>query len=74
MTVHASSRDRIARHRAAQKERGLKAVVLWLPDVSNPDYRERLANECRRLAKLTSEEDALATNFARLTGRTEAWR
>jgi Protein of unknown function (DUF3018) len=74
MQTRASSRDRIARHRTAQRERGLRAVVLWLPDVNDPGYQARLADECRRLATLTPEEDAIAAEFARLAGRTEGWR
>jgi hypothetical protein len=74
VVAHASSRERIARHRKAQSERGLRAVVLWLPDVNDPGYRDRLADECRRLARLTPGEDAIAADFARLAGRTEGWR
>jgi len=74
MVVHASSRERISRHRAAQRKRGLRPVVLWLPDVNDPGYRERLADECRRLARLTPEEDAIAADFSTLTERTEGWR
>ena len=74
MEAHASSRHRIARHRAAQRERGLRAVVLWLPDVNDPVYRNRLSDECRRLAKLTADEDASASGYADLAGRTEGWR
>jgi hypothetical protein len=72
--VRASSRDRIARHRAAQRRRGLRPVVLWLPDENDPGYRAQLADECRRLADLTSEEDSIAADFAKLAGRTEGWR
>jgi hypothetical protein len=74
MEARASSRDRIARHRNAQRARGLRPVVLWLPDVNDPAYRARLADECRRLARLTPDEDAMATDFARLAGRAEGWR
>jgi hypothetical protein len=74
MEPRASSRDRIARHRAAQRQRGLRPVVLWLPDVNDPGYRARLANECRRLADLTPEEDTMAGDFAELAGRTQGWR
>jgi hypothetical protein len=74
MVAHASSRERIARHRTAQKSRGLRAVVLWLPDVNDPGYRQRLADECRRLARLTPEEEKIAADFARLGRRTEGWR
>jgi hypothetical protein len=72
MTTRASSRERIARHRSAQRARGLRPIVLWLPDVNDPGYQARLADECRRLAQLT--EDALAADFAQLAGRTEEWR
>jgi Protein of unknown function (DUF3018) len=69
-----SSRERIGRHRAAQRARGLRPVVLWLPDLNDPGYRARLADECRRLAELTPEEDALAGDFAQLAGNADAWR
>ena len=69
-----TSRERIARYRAAQRQRGLRPFVLWLPNVSDPKYRERLTDECRRLARLTRDESSLARGFARLAGRTEGWR
>jgi len=74
MVAPASSRERIAKHRATQRERGLRPVVLWLPDVNAPGYRERLAEECRQLARLTPEEEAIADDFAALADRTEGWR
>ena len=74
MEARASSRDRIARHRALQRQRGLRPVVIWLPDINDPGYRARLADECRQLARLTAEEDALAADFARLSEQTEGWR
>jgi hypothetical protein len=63
-----------ARHRALRHERGLRPVVLWLPDVNDPAYRAHIADECRRLAHLTPEEDAMAADFAELAGRVEGWR
>ena len=74
MVAQATSRERIARHRAAQKKRGLKAVVLWLPDVNDPGYRKRIAEECRLLNQLTADEEKMAAGFARLAKRTEGWR
>ncbi len=74
MEARLSSRDRIARHRAVQRRLGLRSVVLWLPDVSDPAYRARLADECRRLAHLTAEEDAMADDFALFAEQTEGWR
>jgi hypothetical protein len=46
--------------------------MLWLPDVN--DRRDCLADECRRLADLTPDEEATAAGFADLTTRTEEWR
>ena len=37
-------------------------------------YRDRLADECRPLARSTPEEATTAADFARLAGRTEGWR
>jgi hypothetical protein len=74
MEARKSSRDRIARHGAVQRQRGLRPFVLWLPDVSDPGYREWLADECRQLARLTAGEDAMAADFARLAEQTEGWR
>jgi hypothetical protein len=48
--------------------------VLWLPDLNDPDYRVRIADECRRLAHMTAEEETLARGFGRLSARTEGWR
>jgi hypothetical protein len=70
----ATSRDRIARHRAAQRGRGLRAVTLWLPDVNDPAYRARLAEECRRLNHLSADDVTMAAGFAELAARTEGWR
>jgi hypothetical protein len=74
MVAQASSRERIARHRAAQRQRGLRPVVMWLPDVGDAAYRARLADECRRLSRLTAEEDAIAADFAALAAPSEEWR
>ena len=74
MEARASSRDRIARHRTAQRERGLRAVVLWLPDVNDPAYRARIAEECRRLSVLTPDEERMAEGFAELAGQIPGWR
>jgi hypothetical protein len=74
METKASPRHRIARHRAAQRARGLRPVVLWLPDLNDPKIRDDLAAQCRSLARLTPEEDAMAAGFAGLAEQTEGWR
>jgi hypothetical protein len=74
MVAHASSRQRIARQRKAQSQRRLRAALLWLPDANDPGYRDRLTDECCRLAQLTPEEAETAADFRRPSGRTEGWR
>jgi hypothetical protein len=74
MDARVSSRDRTARHRTAQRASGLRPVLLWLPDVTDLAYQARLADECRRLAEMTPDENALAAGFARLAGRAEGRR
>ncbi len=73
MDAHASPRERTARHRTARRARGLRPVVLWLPDVTDPAYQARLTEECRRLADLTPDETTMAAGFAQLARRTEGW-
>jgi hypothetical protein len=70
----ASSRERIARHRASQRKRGLRPVVIWLPDVNDPAYRARLAAEAKELAKLSADESLVADGFAALAAQTPGWQ
>jgi hypothetical protein len=42
-------------------------------DLSDPDYRARVAEECRRLAQLTPDEEAMAAAVERLTATTPGW-
>jgi hypothetical protein len=74
MAATASLRDRIARQRARQSKLGLRPVVLWLPNASDPAYRARLAQECRQLATFTPDEAAVADGFRALVARTDGWR
>jgi hypothetical protein len=52
----------------------LRPVVLWLPDVNDPEYRARLADECRRLSRLTPDEEAMAAAFEQNASETPGWR
>ena len=68
------ARERVAKHRAAQRRRGLRAVVMWLPDVNNPAYRAQLTDESRRLSQVTRDEVGMAAGFTRLAAKTPGWR
>lgn len=66
--------SRAARYRISQRARGLRAVTLWLPDVHDPEYRARIAEECRRLSALTADEESMADAFEHDFGGTPGWR
>jgi hypothetical protein len=53
---------------------GARPVVLWLPNTRDPDYRARLADQRRRLAELTADEEAIATAFEQEAAQTPGWR
>ena len=53
---------------------GARPVVLWLPDTRDPDYRARLADQCRRLAELTADEEAMAAAFEQEAAKMPGWR
>ena len=53
---------------------GLRPVVVWLPDTTDPDYRARIADQCRRLAALTADEETMASAFEQEAAQTPGWR
>jgi Protein of unknown function (DUF3018) len=54
---------------------GLRPVVVWLPNTRDPEYRARLADQCRRLAAdLTADEEAMASAFEKEAAQTPGWR
>lgn len=57
-----------------QRIEGARPVVLWLPDTRDPAYRTRLADQCRRLARLTSDEEAMAAGFEQEAAQIPGWR
>ena len=60
--------------RLMHRSEGARPVVLWLPDTRDPACRARLTDQCRRLAHLTSEEEAMAAGFELEAAQTPGWR
>jgi len=60
--------------RSAIQHLGSRPVVLWLPDTRDSGYRARLADQCRRLAELTANEEAMAAAFEQEAAKTPGWR
>ncbi len=69
-----SSRTRVARLRDRRRAAGLRPVVLWLPDTTNSAYRARIAEQCRQLAVLTADEQAMAEAFEREADQIPGWQ
>ncbi len=49
-------------------------MTIWLPNVNDAAYRARLADECRQLAKLTPDDEAMASGFETLAQHIPGWR
>ncbi|HEX8444644.1 MAG TPA: antitoxin MazE-like protein [Allosphingosinicella sp.] len=56
-----SSRERVARRRAALRARGLRPKQFWLPDVASPEFIAQASADARAIA--ASEDSAEAQAF-----------
>lgn len=74
MSQSKSANARAARFRDRQRAKGLRPVTIWMPDIRDPSYRQRLAAACTELATLSgleAEADAaagLADAFQHMSG------
>ena len=55
-----TSRERVREHRQRLRERGLKPVTLWLPDITSAAFREEARRQSLRTAHDPDNEEALA--------------
>ena len=58
MTNTKAAIARAARFRDRQRAKGLRTVTIWMSDLRDPGYRQRLASACEELAALSSAEAA----------------
>ncbi|MGE0120142.1 MAG: antitoxin MazE-like protein [Dongiaceae bacterium] len=47
--------DRVAKHRAALKAKGMRLVQIWVPDPDNPNFIKEARREMRLLAKAAGD-------------------
>ena len=52
-----TGRERVARHRAAMRARGLKLKQMWVPDTSAPGFWERIQREMAAIAASDNERE-----------------
>jgi hypothetical protein len=50
------------------------ACTLWLPELNDPEYRARIAAECRRLSVPTPDEEVMAAAHEQNAAETPGWR
>jgi len=55
-----SSRERVARRRAALRARGLKPKQFWLPDVTSPEFIAQARADAQAIAASQDSADAQA--------------
>ncbi len=47
--------ERVAKHRAAPKSKGMRLVQIWVPDPDNPNFIKEARREMRLLAKAAAD-------------------
>jgi Protein of unknown function (DUF3018) len=52
--------QRTAKYRAAKRAQGLKLKQIWLPDLRNPEVRERIRKEVEEINRRDRESGVLA--------------
>ena len=55
-----SSRDRVAKRRAALRAQGLRPKQIWVPDVHSPEFKARARAEARLVASSDDEIEVMA--------------
>ncbi len=56
----AQMRKKVRSHRARLKEKGLRPVQVWLPDVRTASFRAAARKQARAIAASTGEADDIA--------------
>lgn len=47
--------ERVAKHRAALKAKGMRLIQIWVPDPDNPNFIKEARREMRLLAKAAAD-------------------
>lgn len=60
MAVRKSSTERVRAYRKRMRDKGLRPVVFWLPDVNSPEFIAQAHRESVLMAELDRRDDAQA--------------
>ena len=69
MATASPSRDKVRKHRARMRAKGLKLVQYWVPDVTSPEFKA----EAHRQSKLIADSPYEAEDQAFVDAISEFW-
>jgi hypothetical protein len=55
-----STRDRVAKRRAALRAQGLRLKQMWVPDLRDPEVRREIDGACKRIATSPRHQEDIA--------------
>ena len=55
-----SSRARVREYRQRMREKGMRQISFWVPDVNSPEFLEAARREMREIAQSEQEKDDMA--------------
>ncbi|MEI8093341.1 MAG: antitoxin MazE family protein [Spirochaetales bacterium] len=67
-----STVERVQRHRDSLRERGLRPIQLWVPDVRTPGFRDECERQSQSLLGDTAEAGELA--WGELVAEHDDWK
>ena len=68
------NREDVRRHRARLRERGLRPVQLWLPDVRSPEFQAEARRQSGLVAASPQAADDMAFAEALAEGAWGVWK
>jgi Protein of unknown function (DUF3018) len=54
-----TSADRVRRHRAEMRRKGMRPITLWVPDTRSPEFAAAAAEACRRANEADKTDPAV---------------
>jgi hypothetical protein len=58
-TATSSSRDKVRAYRARLRQRGLRPIQIWVPDVRSPAFKAEALRQSRNAATAPGERDVM---------------
>jgi hypothetical protein len=69
----ASIADRVRKHRAELRAQGFVPRQFWVLDMNNPQLRDQITAQCRRINTADAEEAELLAGLEAAAAQTPGW-